>query len=143
LVPCPLPPTCWLVYLLAARDDLAGALLAFVALVALATAFFAGALAVAAFLVVDVLATAVLALAFAGLPGGRDAALFTAVVDFRPGPLVAAAFVALVVLAAVARPEDAFAAAVFFAADFLAFRSALKPVAGLKRMPLDAAIFTG
>ena len=131
------------VYLLAARGDLAGALLAFVALVALATAFLAGALAAAAFFVVDVLTAAVLALAFAGRPGGRDVALFTAVADFRPGPLVAAALVALVVLAAVARPDDAFAAAVFFAADFLAFRSALKPVAGLKRMPLDAAIFTG
>ncbi len=130
-------------YLLAARDDFAGAL---VALVALAAAFLAGAFAVAAFLVVTVLAEAVLAVALAGRPGDRDVVVLVAAATLRPVPLalvVLAALVALVALAAVARPADAFAAAVFLAADFLALRSALKPVAGLKRIPLEAAILTG
>ncbi|HXW82325.1 MAG TPA: hypothetical protein VEJ84_22700 [Acidimicrobiales bacterium] len=115
------------------------------ALVALAAgAFFAGALTgadflAAAFLGVD-FATAGAAF-FAGLPAARVGALVAAATAFRPVVLAGA------LTAFVARPEDAFAAAfagaAFFEADFLVLRSALKPVAGLKRMPLDAAIFTG
>lgn len=143
-------------YFLVAREDFAGTLLTFetlVALAALAAAFLAGALTDAAFFAVVVLAAAVLTLALAGRPGPRDGALFAAATDLRPAPLAAVAAVVVAALVALtafagatrpaARPGEAFAAAAFFAADFLALRSALKPVAGLKRMPLDAAIFTG
>lgn len=143
-------------YFLVAREDFAGTLLTFetlVALAALAAAFLAGALTDAAFFAVVVLAAAVLTLALAGRPGPRDGTLFAAATDLRPAPLAAVAAVVVAALVALtafagatrpaARPGEAFAAAAFFAADFLALRSALKPVAGLKRMPLDAAIFTG
>ncbi|HET9059811.1 MAG TPA: hypothetical protein VFN61_07805 [Acidimicrobiales bacterium] len=73
-------------------------------------------------------------------------------VDFAATALEAVAFEAValeaaaleaVLFDAVLLAGVALAAADLRDADFLALRSALKPVAGLKRMPLEAAIFTG
>jgi hypothetical protein len=125
-------------------------------------------LALAAFLTAALAGAALLAATFTteatflgGRPTGRAGAFATTAL--RPVVLAAealearAAGAALTALVAVARPVDlaavAFAAALtgtaflagaaFLAAAFLLLRSALKPVAGLKRMPLDAAILTG
>jgi len=88
--------------------------------------------------------------ALATLPGSgsRDAVARTAV--FGAGALAIAAeafaveaFAAEAFAAeAVARTGLAFAAAALRPDGFLALRSALKPVAGLKRIPFEAAIFT-
>ena len=102
-----------------------------------------------------------------GRPTGRLATALVAAAALRPVALGAAAALAAparaagaalvaragaaaraletrpVTLAAGALAAVALAAASFLAGAFLELRSALKPAAGLKRMPLEAAIFTG
>jgi hypothetical protein len=88
-------------------------------------------------------------------------AAFTAAEALRPRPPAAALAVEALAVGAftarVARPATpaaarplagallaaAFLAAAFLPAAFLALRAALKPAAGLKRMPFEAAILTG
>jgi hypothetical protein len=131
-------------------------------------ALFAGATAAVVFLDERAVVVARVALIAADALRPRPAVAVLLVVAFvaRPATFFAVAalavafvafvaFVTLVVLATrplavVARPraEDAFVAATFLAAvfrpaAFFELRATLKPAAGLKRMPLEAAILTG
>jgi hypothetical protein len=73
-----------------------------------------------------------------------DGAALAAAADLAPRalettpPALAAALAALA-----ARAGAAFLAAALLLAAFLALSASLKPAAGLKRMPFEAAIFTG